>query len=302
MNIDLKRVRYFIKLSTTLNFSSAARALKVSQPALTKAIQRLEQDVGGALIRREGKTTHLTPLGTAMLEQFRELDATANGVAVAARRLVHGDMPQLHIGLMCTIGPEPLTGFLAEYQRQTPKLEIILRDLARSELDQVLLTGAVDVALVGAPVGGEQRFRYIDLYEEPMVVVCGTDHPLASRQSVRIEEVLRQPYVDRLQCEFRDLFLSEARRRDFEPTFAARSDREDWAQSLIRQGLGVAIAPKHSLVVPDLVCVPLIEPTLARKVSVAIPIGREDTETVQAFLKAVRKHNWKQLLAPDRKD
>ena len=243
MNIDLKRVRYFIKLSTTLNFSSAARALKVSQPALTKAIQRLEQDVGGALIRREGKTTHLTPLGTAMLEQFRELDATANGVAVAARRLVHGDMPQLHIGLMCTIGPEPLTGFLAEYQRQTPKLEIILRDLARSELDQVLLTGAVDVALVGAPVGGEQRFRYIDLYEEPMVVVCGTDHPLASRQSVRIEEVLRQPYVDRLQCEFRDLFLSEARRRDFEPTFAARSDREDWAQSLIRQGLGVAIAP-----------------------------------------------------------
>ncbi len=291
-NTDIKQVRYFLRLSQKLNFSSAARDLRVSQPALTKAIQHLEDDVGGASIRRDGKNTHLTLLGDAMLYHFRELDASAKRVEQTARRLVHGDMPQLQIGMMCTIGPEPLAGFLADYQRKSPRLEIVLRNLNRSELSDVLRTGLVDVAFVGAPIRETQRFRYTDLYREPMVVVCAPDHPFAGLDSVALADVLRQPFVDRLQCEFRETFLSEARKRGFEPEFSARSDREEWAQSLIRRGLGIAIAPARSLVLPDLALVPLKDLTLERTVSVAVPIGREDTEVVQVFLAAVRKHDW----------
>ncbi len=292
IDLDIRRVRYFLRLSETLNFSRTARDFGVSQPALTKAVKRLEETVGGALIRREGLHTHLTPLGNKMLEQFRDLDASASRVEYAARRLVHGDMPQIQIGVMCTVGPQPLTNFLAGYQRSKPKLEVVLRDLARSELTKVLLSGAVDVAIVGAPVSDEQRFRYIDLYSEPMVVVCAADHAFAARGAVTLSDVLRQPYVDRLQCEFRDTFLSESRRLGFEPAFAARADREDWSQAIIREGVGVAIIPKRSIVFSDLVSIPLADPPMTRTVSVAVPIGREDTETVQTFLAAVREHDW----------
>lgn len=290
--IDIKRIRYFLCLSETLNFSQAARKFGVSQPALTKAIQRLEQEVGGALVRREGKHTHLTPLGKVLLEQFREFDASAKRVERAARRLVHGDMPQLQLGVMCTIGPNPLSGFLADYQRRTPDLEIVLRNATRDDLGDMLLSGAVDLSVVGAPISDEQRFRYIDLYRERMVVACAPDHPFVSRRSVSFEEVLHQPYIDRLQCEFRDTFLAESLRLDFEPMFAARGEREEWTQMLVREGMGVTIAPEHSLVIPGIASVPLSDRSMARTVSIAVPIGREDTPIVRDFLKAVRKHVW----------
>lgn len=291
-DIDIKRIRYFIGLSETLNFSQAARNFGVSQPALTKAVQRLEQEVGGALVRREGKHTHLTPLGKVMLEQFRELDASATRVERAARRLVHGDMPQLQIAVMCTIGPNPLAGFLADYRRRIPDLEIVLRDAARGDLAEMLLSGMVDVSVVGAPVSDEQRFRYIELYRERMVVACAPDHPFAERRSVDIEEVLHQPYIDRLLCEFRDTFLAESRRHDFEPVFAARSEREEWTQMLIQQGMGVSIVPERSIMGPGVASVPLSDRSMTRTVFIAVPTGREDTPIVRAFLDAIRKHDW----------
>ncbi len=291
-NIDLKRVRIFLRVSETLSFSEAARSLKISQPGLTKAIAALEKAAGDRLIRREGRNTHLTPLGKALLPYFKELDRSASHAEEAVRRLSSGEMMVLELGLMCTIGPGPLSTFLAGYQLATPNLEVIIRDLKRAELAEVLLSGAVDVALVGAEIGDEQRFRHFRLYEERMVAACAREHAFASRPSVELEEVLREAYVDRLQCEFRDTFLAEASRRDFEPTFAARTDREEWAQSLIAKGAGVSLVPERSTVLPDLVLVPLSDLQLQRSVSLAVPIGREDNTTVQSFLRAARAHDW----------
>ena len=130
-------------------------------------------------------------------------------------------------------------------------------------------------------------------YRERMLVACAPDHPFAGESSVRLDDALRQPYVDRLRCEFRDTYLSEARRRGVEPMIAARSDREEWVQTFIRQSSGITIAPERSLVVADLVRVPLADPRLARTVAIAAPIGREDTQTIRDFLAAVRKHGWR---------
>jgi DNA-binding transcriptional LysR family regulator len=299
LNVDIKRVRYFLRFVETRNFSATARDFRVSQPALTKAIQRLEEEIGGALVRREGRNTHLTPLGVAMLAGFRQLDTAARQVEHAARQLVLGDMPQLRIGVMCTIGPEPFSGFLADYRRTMPDLEFVLRDVTSSHFSEFLLSGAVDVAVLGAPIPDRQTFKYFDLYRESMVVACRPDHPFAVRPAVAFEDVLREPYVDRLQCEFRDTFLSEARRRFFEPIIAARADKEEWAQTLIRQGTGITILPERSLVVPDLVGVPLTDVSLHRTVSIVVPFGREDTEAVHGLLDAAKRYDWR---APPRED
>lgn len=290
--IDLKRVRYFLKLAETLSFSRASEQLGISQPGLTKSIAALEADLGESLIRREGRNTHLTPFGKAMLAHFRDLDNSAMKAEQAAQSLLAGEMAILRIGLMCTIGPSPLTGFLTDYQTANPDLEITLSDLTRDSLAETLLSGEVDVALVGAEINSSGRFRYIDLYNERMVVACAKGHPLENKPSVNIETVTKHPYVDRLYCEFRETFLSETRRRDFAPMISVKSDREDWAQAMVAHGAGVALVPDRSAIASDLVLVPLADPILERTVSLAVPIGREDNQTVRDFLKAVRRHDW----------
>ncbi len=291
-HLDLKRVRYFLKLVETLNFSEAARALKVTQSGLTKAIAQLEKDLGGTLLRREGKNTHLTQLGEMLVGPFMQVDQSAQRAQEAARRIVHGEMPVLRIGLMCTIGPRIITDFIERYLKTSKEVEVVIRDLSRSELSGTLLNGEVDLAFVGAEIEDKQKFRYLQLYQERMVMACALGHRFSTRSSVSLADVLQEPYVDRLQCEFRDTFLNEAFRNDFVPMFAARTDREDWAQSLIAKGAGVSLLPQHSTAVPGLVPVSLNDLVLQRTVSLAVPFGREDTGSVQSFLKAAREYEW----------
>ncbi|WP_143535645.1 LysR family transcriptional regulator [Roseisalinus antarcticus] len=86
MKMDIRRIRYFITFCETLNFSEAARQLGLSQPALSKAIRKLEDEIGGPLIRREGIKTHLTHLGRLMHEQLQKVDATTLQAELAAKK------------------------------------------------------------------------------------------------------------------------------------------------------------------------------------------------------------------------
>jgi len=292
MDLNLKRVRYFLTLVQTLNISQAARTLGLSQPALTKAIQRLEEEVGGQLFRREGRHTHLTPLGQSLVGLFEGLETNAKHIEQTARSLVSGKNPVLRIGVMCTIGPGPIAGFLADYQRSNPTVEFMVQDYTRAEIAPALLEGSFDLAILGASVKDETRFRYGRLYDEAMVVACAQDDPLAGRATVGLRDVAGRPYLDRLQCEFRHLFLSAAQREGFAAKLFARSDNEDWIQNMIQKGAGVAIVPDRWVTLPGIVKIKLGDPKVRRTVSTAIPIGRADNPAVLTFLTALQKYRW----------
>lgn len=291
--VDLRRARYFLAFAETLNFSSAARQLGVSQPALSKAISRLEEEIGGALIRREGRHTHLTHLGRLMREQFSAVDVAATRAELTAQRLVHGDMPQIQIAVMCTIGPVRVQRFLTAWRGANPDVEIVLRSASRDELGPMLLNGFVDCALVGAPIADEPRLKYATLYKESMVVACALDHRFAEAKSVALEEIMGEPYLDRLTCEFRDTFIEESERLGHHILFVVRSEREDWIQALVRAGLGVTIIPAESIILDRLVTRPITAPPIRRTVSLAVPYGREDAPLVRAFLSAARQFDWR---------
>lgn len=290
--MDIRKVRYFLRLCETLNFSQTAASLGLSQPALTKAVKRLEEEVGGVLIRREGKHTHLTHLGRLMKEQFVAVDAAASRAELTAKRLVHGDMPQIQIAIMCTIGPGRAQAFLKAFRDANPKVEMVLREAARDKIGPMLTSGFVDCALVGAPIPDEPHLKYTPLYTEPMVVACAKDHPFSKKTHVTMEEVFHEPYLDRLECEFRDTFIAEGQRAGIEIQFAARSEREDWIQTLAQSGLGVSLIPEESVILDGLTTRHVTEPEIKRNVSLVAPYGREDTPLLRKFLTAARQFNW----------
>ena len=291
--MDIRRTRYFVALCETLNFSETSRRLGLSQPALSKAIRKLEDEIGGTLIRREGKSTHLTHLGRLMHEQLKKVDESVQRAELTAQRLVNGDMPQIQIAVMCTIGPNRFQPFLQHWCKQNPGVEIVLRNADRDRIDEMLLSGYVDCALVGAPLPDEPRFRYTELYVEDMVVGFAPDHPFASHETVTLEQITKEPYLDRLNCEFRDTFVDETARQGHNIEYAARSEREDWIQTLAVAGLGVTILPIGSVIIHGLQTRPIKGQTLNRTVSLTVPYGREDTVNLRSILSAARKFDWK---------
>jgi DNA-binding transcriptional LysR family regulator len=100
--MEMHQVHYFLAVADTLNFTRAAEQCHVSQPALTRAIQQLEEELGGLLLRRERKLTHLTDFGRLIEPHLRQLFADAEAARTTARKFLNLQEAQIRLGVMCT--------------------------------------------------------------------------------------------------------------------------------------------------------------------------------------------------------
>jgi LysR family hydrogen peroxide-inducible transcriptional activator len=122
----MHRVRYFLAVADTLNFTRAAELCNVSQPALTRAIQQLEEELGGLLLRRERKLTYLTDFGRLIQPHLRQVLADAEAAKTTAKRFLslHGgaDPSRDHV----SVGPARFMSFMASFHAANPGCEITL--------------------------------------------------------------------------------------------------------------------------------------------------------------------------------
>ena len=103
--MELYQIRYFVALCDTLNFARAAERCNVSQPSLSRAVQKLEQELGALLIHRERRRTHLTELGELVEPMLRELLSHSERIKAAAERQLSRDKTILRLGIMSSMGP-----------------------------------------------------------------------------------------------------------------------------------------------------------------------------------------------------
>src|ERR1700746_811941 len=102
--MEMHQFRYFLAVADALNFTRAAEQCHVSQPALTRAIQQLEQELGGLLLGRERKLTHLTDFGRLIEPHLRQLHADADAAKSTAKRILSLQEAELRLSVMCTVG------------------------------------------------------------------------------------------------------------------------------------------------------------------------------------------------------
>lgn len=146
--MELHQVRYFLAVARTLNFTRAAEMCNVTQPALTKGVQKLEQELGGQLIYRERQLTHLTDLGKAVLPMLERALASTEAVRRRARQFQQKEVAPLAIGLAPSISASLVLEPIAEIRKFVPGLHVELREEPPSRLVELLLEGEINVALV----------------------------------------------------------------------------------------------------------------------------------------------------------
>ena len=117
--MEFNQIRYFLNLADTLNFSEAAMRSGVSQPTLTRAIQRLEQELGGTLVYRDGKDSRLTALGCDIRSEFAAIAEREQRVQALSLNRVRGRRETLTLGVVNTIAPALITGFVTHALRYT---------------------------------------------------------------------------------------------------------------------------------------------------------------------------------------
>jgi DNA-binding transcriptional LysR family regulator len=291
--MEFHQIRYFLATAEKLNFTNAAAQCNVSQPALTRAIKKLEEELGGSLFRRERNRTHLTDLGLVMREHLGQVDHTTQNAVIAAKKLLNLEKAPLKVGMMCTIGPSRVIPFLSKFQLIHPGIDLTLYDITPHTMTDGLLSGDLDCALLGLPMELHDRFDTMTLYDERMVAIFPPDHRFRNMNEIPISELTGERYLDRLNCEFRNSFFDLLDERNIEVSVPYRSEREDWIQNMVMKGMGICLMPEFSISVPGLQCSPLTEPKLIRKVEMVTVAGHQRSPAVQAFVGEAKKYPWR---------
>lgn len=290
--MDFNQVRYFLVLSETLNFTRAAEQCFVSQPALTQAIRRLEHELGGKLFSRGGRKIAVTKLGAMLRKHFEQIDYSKNLVQSTSKAVISREIDKLNIGIMCTIGPRVLARLLKTFQSQFPMVSFVLFDVKPEEVPNLLITGELDGVFCTRHSTLHPQLRYINLFEEPMVVAFPADHEFSTMNAVPLRAIAEQPYIDRTHCEFRSDFMRDYAEELIDLNVVYSSQREDWIQSLIRDGMGVTVIPRFSLLRPELEYKTIIDPTLSRGVDFVVSNQSFFAATVNMFIKYVESYDW----------
>jgi DNA-binding transcriptional LysR family regulator len=293
--MEMHQVRYFLAAARLLNFTRAAIECHVSQPSLTKAIQKLEEEFGAPLFRRERARTHLTELGKAMLPHLERSFEAAQTAKAMARGMGRAEIAPLALGVARTIEHTALQAVLAELGRSLTGLELALASGSSGELIELALAGSLDLVIVEVPAEAPERLDCWPLFEDFYCVVTRTDHRFAAAPPDDPAVLEEETWIDLAG----DGCAGLAR---IAGQGGAAIDVRHQAQSaaqlrqMVLAGLGCGWVPRGLVALP-LVPVALAfgeseAPHAAAVVVLASVAGRRRSVAADAFLRAARTQCW----------
>ena len=196
--MEMQEIRYFLALSRTLNFTKAAEECHVSQPALTRAIRKMEDELGGLLFSREPNNTHMTELGRLIEPHLTEIMAQAGEAKQTATRFLKLEGASLSVGVMCTVAPVQFVSFLGRFRADNPGIETTLLEGMPDQLCDLLAKGELDVALMALPDGFSAPLQASKLYSERFVIACSAGHRFAMENEIRMADLDGESYLSRI--------------------------------------------------------------------------------------------------------
>jgi len=194
--VELRHLRYFLAVGEALNFTKAAARLRVAQPALSRQIQDLEDEIGVDLLRRSSRGVTLTAEGKLFLEEVRDLLKQTDESVERVRALARGEYGELHIGYAPVPTTEILPPALAAFQKAVPRVKVLLHDLSTDELIAGLRNGTLELAITVQPFREQTAgidFELLRAY--PLWVALTAAHPFARLKSVPLEKLAAEPLV-----------------------------------------------------------------------------------------------------------
>jgi DNA-binding transcriptional LysR family regulator len=267
---ELRHLRYFIAVAEELNFSRAARRLRMAQPPLSVAIRQLEQEIGTSLFHRNSREVRLTEAGNALLDGARRTVADAEAAVTAARRAGFGELGTLRVAYNWSARFDTLPALGQAFKRNRPEVELVTEEMRPNQMPPALRAGTIDVAVALYP-DLVAELSYQAVRRERVVAVLSSSHRLADEAAIALdaleEELVLFPRD--LAPRLYDFYANLCRRAGFEPREGNESSRSRWMTG--------TWGPTTASLFPEAVSNDL------RDGMVAIPIG-EPTEPIETHL------------------
>ena len=269
--MTLTELKYIVAVAREKHFGRGAEACHVSQPTLSVAIKKLEEELQVKLFERNANEITVTPLGEEIVRQAQSVLEQADSIRDIARRGKDPLAGSLRLGVIYTIGPYLLPDLVRQIIEKTPQMPLMLQENFTVKLLEELRTGEIDCAILAEPFP-DTNLAMAPLYDEPFMAAVPSNHPLAARASVTAEELKKETMLllGTGHC-FRDHVLEVC------PEFARfSSSAEGISKSfegssletikyMVAAGMGITLVPRLGVPKEALACAPVAKKSARRK-------------------------------------
>lgn len=245
--MELRHLRYFQAVAEELSFSKAARRLRIAQPALSRAVQEMEREVGARLIERERRSPRLTPAGAVLLHEAGLLLERHEESMRRVRRTAKGEEGELRLGY---IGP-PTRMFLArllkEYARRYPRVTVILEERTPERVWEMVSKGRLSLGLTRPVLAHEALgLQTLLLKEEKFCAAVPRDHPWANQTSLPWKKLAGEPLIILARREgagSHDAIRAACDAAGFEPRIRHTPSLIGTIMQYVEAGAGIGVVP-----------------------------------------------------------
>lgn len=244
--MELRHLRYFVKVAEELHFGRAAERLGIAQPPLSQQIKALEQEVGVRLLLRTKRRVELTGAGAVFLDEARKILAQADQAVHVAQRAARGETGRLEVGFVGSVVFGKVPSIFHLMRLRYPDVSLVLQDLTTEEQVEALKSYRLDVGLVRPPVFAAGSLAIRILWREPLLVVLPKTHRLAGQKRIALESLAGESFLQvprHFGPGFYDQFIRICAQAGFAPKVVQEARTVPTIVSLIAGGMGVSIAP-----------------------------------------------------------
>ncbi|MEA0565903.1 LysR family transcriptional regulator [Lysinibacillus irui] len=245
--MDIKQLHYFIAVSEHMNFSKAAERLHISQPSLSNAIKKLEEEIGSPLLERNTRNLQLTEAGEVLFERAKVIVKNMEVLKIEMDEVIIHGTREITIGVMESI-KHWLPKVIANYKKDYPEMIIHLVDILGSKRVKKSLKSYKTHLIITNQLMDDPELEVKTLYEERLVAVLPLHHPLAKKEKVTISDISEEPFIistEGFQTRHDILDTFEQAGKNIHIQFEI--ERFETAVSLVRENLGVTILPENYL-------------------------------------------------------
>ena len=239
---DFPQITHFLAVAKAGNLTQAAATLGLSQPALSRSIQKLEKTVGSPLFERQPRGVKLTEIGEFFMvraSQLRDLvDDIFAELAEASNQI------QIRLAAIPTIAPYLLPTVLSQFRRRHPDIKIQVQEDTTQNIIQLCKDGDIDLALVALPIK-EKYLETEKLFEEELILVFPKGHALASKKFVKLVDIQQYQFItlDKQHC-LSDNIADFCNRQSISPITIERTNQLATIQELVALQHGISIIPE----------------------------------------------------------
>lgn len=289
--MTLNELRFIVAVAQERNFHRAAEKSFISQPALSLAIKKLENELGLKIFERGSSEFTITPVGHAIVEQAQRVLEAAEGIREIAKHGQNQLTTPLRVGIIYSVGPYLLPDLIPALKKAAPQMQLSVEENITANLDSLLKNGKLDVIIIALPFG-DANIITRPLYDEPFEIVVNNEHRWSDRRSIKAQELADEKVLllDSGHC-FSNQVAEACPDLGKENADIQQGTSLETIRNMVASGLGITVLPASANSARYrnrlLKIIPFAKPIPSRRIALAWRKGFTRPQAIDALSLAI---------------